>query len=93
MSRALLGGLIDEVRITSAASTPAQAGDAGDGVDVLNGGDGNDVLSGGAGIDELNGNDGDDVLFGGAGGELRIARCSTAATATTCWTVVRVLTS
>ncbi len=35
--------------------------------DVLNGGDGDDILAGGAGNDQLNGGDGNDTLFAGGG--------------------------
>ena len=37
---------------------------------TANGGDGDDVLIGGAGNDTLNGDDGDDVLIGGPGQDI-----------------------
>jgi len=62
--------------VIDASSMPAAAPklivDAGDGDDVVLGGAGNDELHGGAGDDVLLGGDGDDILDGGAGDDVLI---------------------
>lgn len=42
---------------------------AGDGLDYLRGGEGNDWIFGGFGFDDAHGNQGDDTLYGGHGGD------------------------
>jgi Ca2+-binding RTX toxin-like protein len=68
--RLIISGLAgdDVIEASGLAANAIQlTGNGGDGDDVLTGGAGNDTLSGGEGDDILNGLGGQDVLDGGAG--------------------------
>ncbi len=61
----LLGGAAQ----TSSLEIPAPTSSTARGNDIIDGGNNNDTLIGGAGNDTLNGGDGDDKLFGGDGND------------------------
>ena len=58
----------DYVEVSGLFTRPAQL-DGGDGDDILTGGKGKDLLLGGTGNDELAGGRGNDILIGGAGAD------------------------
>jgi glucose/arabinose dehydrogenase len=64
-----LGGQIHRLDPGAAAGDGNDIVDGADGDDVIYGGLGNDTLTGGAGDDELHGGLGNDLLAGGAGGD------------------------
>jgi RTX calcium-binding nonapeptide repeat (4 copies) len=62
-----LGDGNDQFTMERPSPDEALTVDAGDGDDVITGGDFNDLLFGGGGNDTINGNPGDDLTFGGRG--------------------------
>jgi RTX calcium-binding nonapeptide repeat (4 copies) len=62
-----LGDGNDQFTMQRPSPDEALTVDAGDGDDVITGGDFNDLLFGGGGNDMINGNPGDDLIFGGRG--------------------------
>jgi hypothetical protein len=62
-----LGDGSDEFTMNRPSPDEALTVDGGDGDDVITGGDFNDLLIGGRGSDTINGGAGDDLIFGGRG--------------------------